>query len=135
MKGTILIAEDHEEVRTSLCDWLSVAFPGYTLCEATSGEEAVNKVVAQPPALVLMDVGLPRMNGIQATRMIKSVSSETKVVILTNHEDPRYQAEAASAGASGYVFKRKMHTELVPILTDLLAQRERRQSYEAITDR
>jgi len=120
MKGTILIVEDHDQVRATLYDWLSVVFPQYTFFEAKSGEEAVNKVIAQTPTLVLMDIGLPRMNGIQATRMIKSASPETKVVILTIHEDPQYQTDAASAGANGYVVKRKMHYELIPILKKLL---------------
>ena len=122
MKGTILIVEDHDQVRATLYDWLRAVFPQYTFFEAKSGEEAVNKTIAQPPTLVLMDIGLPRMNGIQATRMIKSASPETKVVILTIHEDPQYQTDAASAGASGYVVKRKMHLELLPMMEKLLAQ-------------
>ena len=124
MKRTILIVEDHDEVRANLHDWLSAVFPNCIFSESKSGEEAVNKIIAQPPALVLMDVGLPRMNGIQATRVIKSVSPETKVVILTIHEDPRYQADAASAGANGYVIKRKMHSELISVMKNLLSNKD-----------
>jgi len=122
MNGTILIVDDHDRVRTTLHDWLSVVFPEYTVFEAKDGEEAVNKTIAQTPSLVLMDIGLPIMNGIEATRMIKAASPETKVVIFTIHESPQYQTDAVLAGASGYVVKRKMYSELLPMMKKLLSQ-------------
>jgi two-component system, NarL family, invasion response regulator UvrY len=122
MNSTILIVEDHDSVRNSLRNWLSVVFPNYRFAEAKSGEEAVDAVLSQVPELVLMDIGLPGMKGIEATRMIKTIVPETKVVMLTIHEDPRYEADALAAGANGYVSKRKIHSELIPVLMRLLDQ-------------
>jgi len=117
---TILIVEDHDAVRASLRDWLSATFPNLDCLEARTGEEAVALVPGRPPALVLMDVALPGMNGIEATRRIKLDAPQTQVVILSIHEDAHYQLDAATAGASAYVPKRRMHVELIPIITKLL---------------
>lgn len=121
MNPTILIVEDHDAVRASLRDWLSVAFPRCEFLEARSGEEALVQVAAQPFDIVLMDIGLPQMNGIEATRQIKATAPQTRVVMLTIYEEQAFQADAAAVGASAYVAKRKMGTELVPVLTALLA--------------
>lgn len=122
MRGTILIVEDHDEVRNSLRDWLSSIFSECSFLEAKTGEEAMTLVQAKPPDIVLMDIGLPKMNGIEAASRIKGSLPQTKVVMLTIHEEPRYQTDAASAGANGYVVKRKMHSDLIPIMKKLLAQ-------------
>lgn len=122
MCPTIMIVEDHEAVRTSLRDWLSAIFPDCIFVEAKSGEEAVDLALARPPDVVLMDIGLPGMNGIRATRHIKAAASQAQVVMLTIHEAPEYQADAAAAGASAYIVKRRMHTELIPVLARLLSQ-------------
>ena len=121
MKQTILIVEDNDVVRSSLQDWLSVTFPECTFQIAKSGEEAVEKVANRPPTIVLMDIGLPGMNGIQATRMIKAASPKTKVVILTIYNDVEHRADASEAGASAYISKSKMHSELVPLMKTLLS--------------
>jgi DNA-binding NarL/FixJ family response regulator len=104
-----------------LQDWLSVTFPECTFMIAKSGEEAVEKVANWPPTIVLMDIGLPGMNGIQATRMIKAASPKTKVVMLTIYNDVEHRAEACEAGASAYLSKSKMYSELVPLMKTLLS--------------
>jgi len=120
MEATILIVEDHDIMRRSLRDWLEVAFPQCHVVEAASGEEAVAIARAKSPQLVLMDIGLPQMNGIEATRQIKAAMPAVQVVMLTIYEDDAYRADAAAAGASAYVPKRMMHTELLPTLAALL---------------
>jgi CheY-like chemotaxis protein len=122
MKGTILIVEDNDRVCNSLYDWLSVIFPDYTLPIAKSGEEAIDHVTAKPPDIVLMDIGLPGMNGIRATQIIKAIAPQTKVVVVTIYEDLEHQTGALAAGASAYVTKRKMHNELIPIMSMLLGK-------------
>src|SRR4030067_2252772 len=121
MKQTILIVEDNDVVRSSLQDWRSVTFPECPFQIAKSGEEAVEKVANRPPTIVLMDIGLPGMNGIQATRMIKAASPKTKVVILTIYNDVEHRVDASEAGASAYLSKNKMDRELVPIMKRLLS--------------
>jgi len=122
MAPTILIIEDNDAVRASLRNWLSEAFPDCNFLEAKSGEGAANQVLAQPPDIVLMDIGLPGMNGIRATRIIKAIAPQTKVVVVTIYEDLEHQSDALAAGASAYVTKRKMHSELIPIISMLLGK-------------
>lgn len=122
MKGTILIVEDHDEVRATLHDWLSVIFYDCLFSEAKSGEEAVALIQAKPPDIVLMDIGLPGMNGIDATRRIKTTTPQVQVVMVTIHENPDYKNESIAAGATAYVTKRKMEKELIPLLKNLLSQ-------------
>ena len=120
MKPTVLIVEDHDVMRATLRDWLGSALPDCLLLEAGSGEEAINLVRTHMPPVVLMDIGLPRMNGIETTRWIKALAPEVQVVMLTIHEASVYQRDAEAAGASGYVLKRKMHSDLVPVVAELL---------------
>jgi DNA-binding NarL/FixJ family response regulator len=121
MTVNILIVDDSERVRNSLHTWLKSAFPSWSIEEAGCGQQAVDCVLAHPPGLILMDISMPGINGIEATRKIRVVAPETKVVMLTAYEDTQYRTDASMAGASAYVIKRKMHTELIPVLINLLA--------------
>lgn len=128
MSPHILIVEDHKGVRQSLREWLELSFPRYQLLEATSGKEAVLMAEAMSPCLVIMDIGLPGMNGIQAAQGIKAVAPTTRVVMLTMFDDEAHRAAAAAAGVSAYVPKRKVQTELLPVLNRLLAEDKRESS-------
>ena len=121
MTATILIVEDHDAVRRSLRDWLGVEFPQCRVIEAASGEEAIALIQVESPRLVVMDISLPGMSGIEATRQIKAALPSAQVVMLTIHENDTYRADATMAGASAYVPKRVMQTELIPTLAALLA--------------
>ena len=121
MTATILIVEDHDAVRKSLRDWLGVEFPQCRVIEAASGEEAIALIRTESPRLVVMDISLPGMSGIEATRQIKAALPSTQVVMLTIHEDDAHRADATTAGASAYVPKRAMQTQLMPTLAALLA--------------
>ena len=124
MQPTILVVEDNAAVRKSLCDWLRVMLPNCKFAEAQSGEEAVAVTVARPPDIVLMDIGLPGINGIKATRRIKAIAPKTLVVILSIHEEEAFRLDAAVAGASAFVCKRLMQTELRPVIQTLLLREE-----------
>jgi DNA-binding NarL/FixJ family response regulator len=117
---TILIVEDHELVRRSLREWLEHVFPGCIVVEARTGEEALAAARACAPCVVVMDISLPGMSGIETTRRIKAIQPTVQVVMLTIHEDDPYRAEALAAGVSAYVTKRKMQAELIPALAKLL---------------
>jgi two-component system, NarL family, invasion response regulator UvrY len=120
MHRPILIVEDHQTVRQSLLEWLKLSFPQYQLLEARSGEEAVTIAQAASPCLVIMDVGLPGISGIEATAAIKKSLPTTQVLMLTIYDDDDYRDHAAAAGASAYVAKRKVKTELLPAIKRVL---------------
>jgi two-component system invasion response regulator UvrY len=120
MRASILIVEDHDTLRKALRQWLEVAFPCCYVLEAASGEEALPLVRARAPHVVIMDIGLPGMSGIEATRRIKSSLPATHVVVLTMYEDEASRAAAARAGASSYVVKRTMEIDLLPVVATLL---------------
>ena len=122
MDPRILIVEDHQGVRQSLREWLELSFPQCQLLEATSGEEGVTVAQAMSPSLVIMDIGLPGINGIEAAAGIKAAVPTARVVMLTMYDDEAHRADAAAAGVSAYVPKRKVRTELLPVLTRLLAE-------------
>ena len=117
---TILVVEDHQVVRRSLCDWIGVSFQDYRVVEAASAEQALEIARVTPPALVLMDIGLPQMNGINATREIKRTAAHIPVIVVSIHESPAYQADALAAGANAYLPKRKLHSDLFQVMAQLL---------------
>jgi DNA-binding NarL/FixJ family response regulator len=83
------------------------------VAEAEDGVEAVEKVLAERPDVVILDVAMPRMTGLQATHEIKKQSPDTQVLILSMHDDERYLFEALRAGAAGYVLKRAADHDLL----------------------
>ena len=120
MTLTILIVEDHAPLRSTLCDWLAGMFNHCTIASAGDGLEAVELAQTQTPQLVLMDLDLPRLNGLEATRRIKATTPNTHVVMLTIHEDQAHRADAAAAGVSAYLPKRKLHNELISVIQPLV---------------
>jgi two-component system invasion response regulator UvrY len=121
-KPTILIVEDHNALRDSLRRWLSSIFPDCNFLEAKTGEDAVALAPDRLPDIVIMDIGLPGINGIEATRHIKGSVPKTHVVMLTIHDVADYKTDASAAGADAYIPKHAMHSELIPVVTKLLSQ-------------
>jgi DNA-binding NarL/FixJ family response regulator len=109
----ILIADDHGIVRSGLKLLLDRQRDMRVVAEAEDGVEALEKVVSERPDLVILDVTMPRMTGIQATHEIKRQAPDTHVLILSMHDDQRYLFEALRAGASGYVLKRAADQDLL----------------------
>ncbi|MBF0121443.1 MAG: response regulator [Desulfobacterales bacterium] len=119
-KPQILIVENHESVRTSLKEWLFSIFDYCIFFEAASGEEAITMAFNIKPNIIIMDIMLGKINGIEATKLIKSKLPQTEVIMVTNYEVPQYQIEAKRAGAYDYILKRQINKELVPTLQRLL---------------
>jgi DNA-binding NarL/FixJ family response regulator len=104
-KTRILLADDHDVVRSGLRALLRTSPDVAIVGEAADGEEAVRLTERTKPDLVIMDVSMPNLDGIGATRIIKERFPEVKVIILTVHEDEEYAYQILRAGASGYVLK------------------------------
>ena len=110
---TLILADDHVMVRSALRMLLEVQSDMEILGEAENGREAVALVQSLQPDIVLMDVQMPEMNGIEATREIKKMEGKTAVLALTMYEDEQYFFEMLKAGASGYIPKRAAPDDLV----------------------
>jgi DNA-binding NarL/FixJ family response regulator len=109
----ILIAEDHTIVRKGLCSILENEKGIDVVGEAENGKEAIKKVEEHNPDLVVMDISMPLLNGLDATRQIKRRFPEVKVLILTMHTSEEYVIEILKAGASGYIVKKAAPSDLV----------------------
>jgi DNA-binding NarL/FixJ family response regulator len=109
----LLIADDHGVVRGGLKLLLDRQPDLEVIAEAADGAEAVAAALAERPDLCILDVAMPKLTGIQATREIKAQAPEIDVLILSMHDDERYIFEALKAGASGYVLKREADHDLV----------------------
>lgn len=109
----VLIVDDHPVTREGLHAALDLANEVVIVGEADSGEDAIKKVGELSPDIVFMDVRMPGMNGIQATRAIHEVSPDTKVILITVDESRASISEAIQAGVSGYLLKDASPEELV----------------------
>jgi DNA-binding NarL/FixJ family response regulator len=109
----LLIADDHGVVRGGLRLLLDRQPDMEVVGEAADGAEAVAEALAHRPDLAILDVAMPRLTGLQATREIKALAPEIDVLILSMHDDEHYLYEALKAGASGYVLKQKADQDLV----------------------
>jgi len=109
----ILIADDHDLVRKGL-RLLIQDHPGWTVCaEARSGREAVEQSIECNPDVVVIDVSMPDLNGLEATRRIRKSCPRTEVLVVTYHDSDEMAAEVLNAGARGYVLKSDSDQELV----------------------
>jgi DNA-binding NarL/FixJ family response regulator len=121
MPAAILIVEDHGAVRGVLRHQMEAEFPQYHVIEAASGEEAIALIRIESPRVVVMDINLPGMNGIEATRQIKAIVPSVPIVVWGFHDDDIYRAHALASGASAYLPQPAMLTKLLPTLAALLA--------------
>ncbi len=109
----ILLADDHEVVRRGLCALLR-AKPEWEVCgEAVDGREAVEKALALKPDVVILDVGMPNLNGLEATRQIIKARPQVRVLILTLHDSDQLVQEVLNAGARGFLLKSDAARDLV----------------------
>jgi len=114
---TIFLADDHTIVRQGLAKILEAEPNLRVIGEAQNGREAVKKVQVLRPDFVIMDIAMPLLNGIEATRQIKKFSPQTKIIILSMHSHDRYISELISIGASGYLLKDSTGGEIVKAIS------------------
>ena len=109
----VLIADDHGIVRSGLRMLLERQSDIRVVGEAADGVEALAVAQAEHPDVAVLDVSMPRMTGLQAAREIRAHVPETRVLLLSMHDDERYFLEGLEAGAAGYVLKRAADTDLI----------------------
>lgn len=116
----LVIAEDHTILREGLKALLAARAELEVVGEATDGREAVHAAEQLQPDLMLLDLSMPRFNGLEALKEIKRVSSETRVLVLTVHKTEDYVFTALQAGADGYVLKDSSSSELILAVQSVL---------------
>jgi DNA-binding NarL/FixJ family response regulator len=111
-KIKVLIADDHTIVRKGLCSLLKDEINITVIGEARDGREAIRKVVELSPDVIVMDINMPQLNGIEVTKNIKKNHPSVEIIILTMYSDEGYVHEALLAGASGFLIKNTVPQDL-----------------------
>lgn len=119
----VLIADDHTMVRESLVGVLQAAGDVQVVAQAADGMEAVEKALQARPDVVIADLSMPRLGGLEVVRRLREALPQTKVLVLTMHGEHEYVLQAVRAGASGYLVKDSAASELLAALRSLHAGR------------
>jgi DNA-binding NarL/FixJ family response regulator len=109
----ILLADDHTVIRSGLRLLLEQQPDFKVIAEASTGREAVELVSKHHPEVAVLDIGMPQLNGIEATQQIASNEARTQVVILSMHSDEAYVLRALKAGARAYILKNSAEADLI----------------------
>jgi DNA-binding NarL/FixJ family response regulator len=109
----LLVVDDHEVVRRGVRTLLLEKINCDVCGEAVDGQDAIEKARELKPDIVVMDVSMPRLNGLEATRLIRNTLPDVEVVILSQHEAPEMARQALKAGARGYVVKSSISKDLI----------------------
>jgi DNA-binding NarL/FixJ family response regulator len=114
----VLLADDHEEVLARVRVVLGHDFD--IVCAVNNGRDAVKETERLDPDVLVIDISMPLLNGLQAASQLQEANHRTKIVFLTVHEDPDFIAAALAAGASAYVTKEDVTTDLLPAIYEVL---------------
>jgi two-component system response regulator NreC len=119
----LILADDHAAVREALRLLINVQPDLEVIGEAADGQEAVDAAVALKPDVLLMDVSMPKLNGLQATAAVRRRAPNVRVLALTRHAEESYVGELLRAGASGYALKQSNSAELLTAIRTVAAGR------------
>lgn len=117
----LMLVDDHDVVRTGLRSYLETQAGFEVVAEANTGLEALEKAKETLPDIVLMDISMPDMDGMEATRNLKSLHPDCQVLVLTVHSDKQYFMKMLELGASGYITKQAAADELVAAIQAVAA--------------
>jgi DNA-binding NarL/FixJ family response regulator len=119
----VLIVDDHTMVRESLVSVLQAEGDVQVVAQAADGIEAIEKALQSRPDIVIVDLSMPRLNGIEVVRRLREALPATRVLVLTMHQEDEYVLQAVRAGASGYLVKDSGAADLLAALRSLHAGR------------
>jgi DNA-binding NarL/FixJ family response regulator len=119
----VLVVDDYEPFRRFVCSTLAERPALQIVGEASDGSEAVVKAEELRPDLILLDIGLPTLNGIEAARRIRKLASESKIIFLSQESSPVVVQEALSLGVSGYVVKARAGSDLLAAVEAVLLEK------------
>jgi len=156
-KNKVLIADDHALVREGIVAFLKLCEDIEVVGEASDGIEAIEKTKKLRPDIVIMDINMPKLGGLEATIEIKKMCPDTKILVLTQYEDREYISRFLKAGVSGYLLKKAVGSDLITALKTIIrgelylyssiasevvagyihgdARGEKEDPYEKLTDR
>ena len=117
----ILLADDHVLVRESLVSLLQAGGDVQVVAQATDGLETVTTAIATQPDIVITDIAMPRLNGIEVVRRLREAIPQVRVLVLTMHQEDEYVLQAVRAGAAGYLVKDSAAEELLAAVRSLHA--------------
>jgi len=112
----VLVVDDHEPFRQSVCSMLRTRPQWHVIGEASDGSEAVQKAQQLRPDVIVLDIGLPTLNGLDAARRIRTLAPESTILFLSQESSVEVAQAALSLGALGYVVKARAGTELLAAL-------------------
>jgi DNA-binding NarL/FixJ family response regulator len=110
----VLVVDDNESVRRRICQLLTAQADIEVTCEAGNGHDAIEKAREHLPDLVVLDITMPSMSGLEAARILKREFPLMHILIVTQHDARGFQWAALAAGASGYIVKTNASSDLIP---------------------
>ncbi len=116
----IFLVDDSGPWRRAICSMLQEYKDMEVICEGSDGLQAVEKSAALQPDVVLLDIGLPNLNGLEAARQIRKVAPHSRIIFLTSHNDPDLVDEALRIGASGFVIKADAASDLLSAVSAVM---------------
>src|SRR5437868_512097 len=121
-KLRVLVVDDNEHFRRAMCEFLTSQLDIDIVCEASNGGDALRFARERKPALVLLDVAMPDVNGFTVARLIKRDLPDTLILVVSQFKSPAFINEVFAAGASGYLVKDHLSSELIPELQRIAPQ-------------
>jgi DNA-binding NarL/FixJ family response regulator len=120
----ILVVDDHERWRQRVCSMLQTRLESRVIAEPADGLEAVQKALELKPDLILLDIGLPTLNGIEAARQIRKFAPESKIIFVSQESSADIVQEVLSLGTCGYVVKSQAQSDLLAAVDAVLVGRQ-----------
>jgi two-component system response regulator NreC len=120
-KIRLMLVDDHEVVRVGLKNFLQTQEDFEVVAEASDGEEAVSRAMTTHPDIILMDITMPGVDGLEATRRLRVLCPECLILALTVHDDKQYFMQMLAAGASGYITKQAAGDDLISAIHTISA--------------